>query len=60
LNSEFWNRNSNLTIFQQQNSKKNPTGSPESKKELEFCFQWGSQESELKIGIPNQASATMA
>ncbi len=26
----------------------------ESKTELEFCLQWGSQKSESKIGIPNQ------
>ncbi len=41
-------------IFQQLNQKKIR---PESlKSETEFRFQWGSQESEPKIGIPNQAT----
>jgi hypothetical protein len=54
-NSKFWNRNSDLSIFQQRNSKKFQPESPESKTESEFRFQWGSQKLELKIGIPNQA-----
>ncbi len=36
--------------------KKNPTGIFGIKNGLEFCFQWGSQKSELKIKIPNLAS----
>ncbi len=55
-NSKFWNRNSNLLIFQQRNSKeKFQPESLESKTKLEFHFWWGSQKLEPKNGIPNQA-----
>jgi hypothetical protein len=56
-NSKFWNWNSDFLIFQQRNSKKK--SQPESlelKTESEFRFQWGSQKSEPKIGIPNQVN----
>ncbi len=53
-NSEFWNRNSDFLIFQQRNSKKIQPESLESKTKSEFCFQWGFQKLERKIGIPNQ------
>jgi hypothetical protein len=53
-NSEFWNQNSDLLSFQQRNSKNNfRLESPESKTELEFCFQWGSQKLEPMLGISN-------
>jgi hypothetical protein len=39
--------------FQQRNSKKIQPEYPESETELEFHFQWGSQKSGSKIGIPN-------
>ncbi len=54
-NSEFWNRNSDFSIFQQRNLRKNfRPESSESKAESEFRFQWGSHKLEPKIGIPNQ------
>ncbi len=52
-NSKFRNRNSDFSIFQQRNSKKIQPESSESKTESEFCFRWGSQKLEPKIGIPN-------
>jgi hypothetical protein len=54
-NSKFWNWNSDLSTFQQRNSKiKFRPESPESKTESEIRFQWGSQKPEPKIRIPNQ------
>jgi hypothetical protein len=55
LNSKFWNRNSNFLIFQQQNSKKNPPEIFGIKNGIGIPLPKGSQKSELKIGIPNQA-----
>jgi hypothetical protein len=51
LESEFRFVNFSTTQLR----KKIQLESPESKTELEFCFQLGSQKSELKVGIPNQA-----
>ncbi len=59
-NSKSRNQNSNILIFQQRNSKKIRPESLESKTELEFRFRWGSQKSEPKIGIPNQAPVVVA
>jgi hypothetical protein len=59
-NSEFQNRNSDLMTFQQRNSKKFWPEYPESETESEFCFRWGSQKSEPKIGIPNQGNTVLS
>ncbi len=50
------NRNSNfLTLQTSEFQKKEGPESLESNTELEFRLRWGSQKSEPKIGIPNQA-----
>jgi hypothetical protein len=50
------NRNSNfLTLQTLEFQKKIRPKSPESKTKPKFRLQWGSQKSEPKIGIPNQA-----
>ncbi len=52
----FANQNFDFLTFQTSEfQKKIQPESLESKTESEFRFQWGSQKSEPKIGIPNQA-----
>jgi hypothetical protein len=56
-NFKFLNQNSNfLTLQTLEFKKKIRSESLESKTELEFRLQWGSQKSEPKIGIPNLGS----
>ncbi len=50
----FANQNSNMMSFQHWNSQKKIIPEyPESETESKFCSWWGSQKSELKIGISN-------
>ncbi len=52
--TNFSNWNSNLMSFQQQISQKmNQPEYLESEMKFEFCYQWWSQKSKPKIGIPN-------
>ncbi len=44
-----------MLIVQQQNQKKNLTLISRIKNDIRICFRRGSQKSEPKIGIPNQA-----